>query len=130
MKASHVSVTAVSLGLTFFLLAVPGFAQDTRKVVEPKIPPSCAVLPARIRSIDGVTLSANSETTSDTARIQQALDRCPAGQGVELRKTDSMNAFLSGPLQLRNGVTLVIAKDAILFASRNPRDYDINPGSC
>jgi len=38
--------------------------------------------------------------------------------------------FLSGPLELRRGVTLVVARGAYLFASRNPRDYDLKPGVC
>src|SRR5207244_3464288 len=42
----------------------------------------------------------------------------------------SRAAFLSGPLELRAGVTLVIAAGATLFASRDLRDYEIRPGSC
>jgi polygalacturonase len=90
------------------------------------IPPSCASLAARLPA----NLSAADENQPDTQRIQDALDHCAAGQAVELKATAAARAFLSGPLQLRAGVTLLIDARAILFASRNPRDYDISPGSC
>jgi len=100
-----------------------GCAQDTREVVEPSIPPSCIALPAR--------LSAPEDATSpDTQRIQQALDGCGNGHAVELKAEGGHSAFLSGPLQLRDGVTLLVDAGITLFASRNPRDYDIAPGSC
>ena len=35
-------------------------------------------------------------------------------------------AFLAGPITLKRGVTLVVDSGAILFASRNPREYDID----
>jgi polygalacturonase len=40
------------------------------------------------------------------------------------------DAFLSGPLELRHGVVLVVSRGGFLFASRNPRDYDRSPGVC
>jgi polygalacturonase len=98
--------------------AIPLVAQDTRIVVEPTIPKSCTVLQAALTEVD--------ESKPDTQRIQQALDKCPEGQAVEL----SGPAFLSGPLQLRKGVTLLIDANTTLFASRNARDYDISPGAC
>jgi polygalacturonase len=100
-----------------FLLALQ-FMQDLRKVSEPVIPQSCTVLTAARPSID--------EDKPDTARIQEALDKCPAGQAVEL----SGKIFLAGPLQLRAGVTLLLDRGTTLYASRNPRDYDLTPGSC
>ncbi|HEV2689895.1 MAG TPA: glycosyl hydrolase family 28 protein [Bryobacteraceae bacterium] len=104
-------------------------AQDTRHVTEPKIPHSCTVLTANL-SAQGTTLADADETKLDTERIQQALDHCPAGQAVELKSAGNHNAFLAGPLDLRQGVTLLIDRGVILFASRNPRDYDVQPGVC
>jgi polygalacturonase len=101
-------------------------AQDTRTVVEPVIPPSCAVLSAQLAA----PLSAADESKLDTARIQQAIDQCPPGQAVELKPDGRATAFLSAPLQLRSGVTLLIDRGAILYASRNPRDYDTEPARC
>jgi polygalacturonase len=105
-----------------FLVVLPTHAQDTRKVAEPVFPPSCAVLQAR--------LSAADESQPDTRRIQQALDTCAPGGAVELRPDGSRAAFLSGPLDLRAGVTLRVGAGVTLFASRNPRDYDVTPGRC
>jgi polygalacturonase len=92
--------------------------QDTRQVTEPVIPKSCTVLKSQLGAID--------DDKPDTARIQEALDKCPSGQAVEL----TGNVFLAGPLQLRAGVTLLVDADATLYGSRNPRDYDLTPGSC
>src|SRR5262249_49534993 len=39
-------------------------------------------------------------------------------------------AFLAGPIELRSGITLLVAPGTTLFASRDPRDYDVTPGSC
>ena len=97
-------------------------AQDMREVTEPVMRPVCTALTARMQQVK--------EDEPDTQRIQEAIDHCAPGQAVEL-KADRMNhAFLSGPLNLRSGVALVIDKGVTLFASRNPRDYDITPGSC
>jgi polygalacturonase len=63
-------------------------------------------------------------------RIQQALDACPPGEAVALRAAGGRNAFLSGPLQLRRGVTLLVEKGATLLGSRGPRLYDVTPGAC
>jgi len=112
----------------FFLCVLLGAvclcAQDTRNVVEPAIPASCVVLPARLSG------GAIDESQPDTQRIQQALDRCRPGRAVELKADGGHDAFLSGPLDLRSGVTLLVDAGVTLFGSRNPRDYDVSPGSC
>src|SRR5690349_768847 len=99
------------------MMAAALFGQDTRTVTEPKIPPSCTALTSDRQAVD--------EAKTDTAHIQQALDQCMPGRAVELKS----GAFLSGPLQLRRGVTLVVDRGATLYGSRNPRDYDTTPGS-
>jgi polygalacturonase len=104
-------------------------AQDTRHVVEPKLPQVCASLVASLTSQAG-KLPEESERHLDTERIQQAIDHCVAGRAVELRPDGTHNAFLSGPLELKPSVTLLVAAGATLFGTRNPRHYDLNPGSC
>ncbi|HTS47971.1 MAG TPA: glycosyl hydrolase family 28 protein [Bryobacteraceae bacterium] len=121
---------AAVLAITLESAALCVWAQDTRTVIEPRIPPVCSSVAAKLKVVDGKTLAPEDESKADTQRIQQALDACPAGQGVELKVDGANRALLSGPLQLRAGVTLVVAKGAVLFASRNPRDYDVTPGSC
>ena len=104
-------------------------AQDTRTVTEPALPPVCASLDAQL-SVSGRGLAPTDEDKLDTARIQQALDHCGKGQGVLLRAHENNNAFLSGPIELREGVTLIVDKGATLFASRNPAVYEKSSGSC
>ena len=104
-------------------------AQDTRTVTEPTIPPACTVLKAQLHATNG-TFASEDNTQPDTTRIQSALDHCPKGQAVELASDASSNAFLSGPLQLRTGVTLLVDKATTLYASRNPKDFEVSPNSC
>jgi len=104
-------------------------AQDMRKVTEPHLPKPCVTLDARLSALGGV-LSDEKERELDTKRIQNAIDHCRKGRAVELRAAGSNNVFLSGPLYLKSGVTLLIDANTALFASRNPRDYDVTPGSC
>ncbi|MDE3195246.1 MAG: glycoside hydrolase [Acidobacteriota bacterium] len=100
-----------------------------RRVPEPSIPPFCITLKAALRSTAS-TIAPEDESKPDTIRIQHGLDACPAGKAVVLEPDGERSAFLSGPLDLRRGVTLVISKGATLYASRNPRDYDLQPGVC
>jgi len=125
MRSVHnESVIAILL-----LLLVPVQAQDRRTVVEPHYPAVCESVAASL-SAAGETLAAADEARLDTQRIQRAMDKCHAGQAVELKAHGDKNAFLSGPLDLRAGVTLLVSKGAVLFASRNPRLYDTEPGLC
>src|SRR5262245_4995907 len=127
MKTSHVKRWRGALLCAFALSTVtPAPAQDTRPVVEPRVPGVCAVVQSELAAVDGKTVAEADETEFDTKRIQEALDRCQAGQAVKLSADGPKNAFLSGPLQLRRGVTLLVDAGAILFASRNPRLYDVS----
>src|SRR5258705_11190742 len=124
MKQSCTLFCAVAL-LSASLLA----AQDSRTVSEPVVPPICASIDAQL-SIDGRSLSQADEGKLDTARIQHALDGCGKGKGVALRANGTANAFLSGRLEVRDGVTLIVDKGVTLFASRDPAVYEKTPGSC
>jgi polygalacturonase len=115
--------------LALTLSAIVVHAQDRRTVTEPRMPPVCAVLQARISATDG-QLSEAAENAPDTARIQEAIEGCAPGQAVRLTRSGDNSIFLSGPLSLRAGVTLLIDARTALFGSRNPRDYDATPGSC
>jgi polygalacturonase len=107
--------------------AVSAAAQDTRTVTEPVIPPSCAQLPAMLQSV-GDKLDAADEQKLDTQRIQDAMDKCKPGMAVELKEQSGRNAFLTGPLELRSGVTLLVDEGVTLFGSRDPKVYEIpNP---
>ncbi len=113
-----------------FVFILSGKAQDTRSVNEPSIPPACATLKSEIGRA-GLSLTYEDESKPDTKRIQAALDQCSPGQSVVLKRSSSrLDAFLTGPLDLRKGVTLVVDANTFLFASRNARDYDLTPGVC
>src|SRR5437764_1416143 len=118
--------TRVVFGIGFCCCA---WSQDTRSITEPAVPAICTSLAATLTSERG-TLPQEAELRPDTARIQDALDHCVAGRAVELRAEGGHNVFLTGPLELKPSVTLVVAAGATLFGTRNPREYDLQPGSC
>src|SRR6202167_88429 len=104
-------------------------AQDRRTVVEPHIPAVCTKLEAKLSAPRGV-LSDADERRMDTDRIQKAIDHCQAGKAVELHGSGARDVFMAAPFRLQPGVTLLIDANTVLYASRNPRDYDISPGGC
>lgn len=120
------------LALTLTLVAAARLgAQDRRTVTEPVIPAACSTLTASLVAIGDSTLAESDERKLDTDRIQAAIDGCAKGKAVVLATgTGEQRAFLTGPLKLRGGVTLVIGARAILIASRDPRLYDIETGRC
>lgn len=123
-------LSRLSLAASAVLLFVlPVAAQDSRNVTEPQIPAACTALTATIEAPQGV-IAAQDERKLDTVRIQDAIDRCATGKAVVLRARGHKNVFLTGPLALRSGVTLMIDAHTALVASRDPRVYDLNPGSC
>ena len=149
-----VSMRLLSASLPL-LVALALRAQDPRTVIEPKLPPACVTLRADVAADHGVIALADEQKLS-TTRIQDAIDHCAPGQpgapddrsssagwkseassagssaskAVVLRAHGKMNVFLTGPLTLRPGVTLVVSKNTALVASRDPRVYDLAPGAC
>ena len=95
-------------------------AQDSRDVQEPKIPAACAVLFG----------DAGNSGRDDAARIQAAIDKCAPGRAVVLSASNEKRSFVSGPLRLRSGVTLVVDSGATLFASTDSRLFDKAAGTC
>lgn len=88
-------------------------AKDRRTVAEPVAPSYvCARLaPSR---------------QNDTARLQDAIAHCPPGSAVYL----SGGTFLSGPLEMKSGVTLWIERGATLVAVAEREAYDKGFGNC
>src|ERR1035441_4132124 len=120
--------------LTYFALfhlALASFvdAQDTRNVIEPFFPQICATLDAQLQA-SGHSLAPADEQKLDTARIQKAIDKCGKGRAVLLHVNETNNAFLSGPLELRPEVTLIVGRGGTLYASRDPAVFAVSPGSC
>ncbi|HKF47480.1 MAG TPA: Ig-like domain repeat protein [Terracidiphilus sp.] len=106
---------------------------DARTVTEPSFPSVCQQLTANIAIVnDDIPKSVDATVTNpDGARIQAALNSCAnSGQAVELSMGGSGNAaFLTGPLSMPSGVTLLVDPGVVLFFSRNVQDYDKNPGT-
>lgn len=122
----------VSIAGTALALAAASHveAQDTRTVTEPNRPAACTTLRAELTSVADTTLAASDERRLDSQRIQRAIDGCASGRAVVLVPDGAHDAFLTGPIRLKGGVALVVDSGAVLFASRDPREYDIKPGSC
>lgn len=108
--------------------------QDTRTVTEPVIPAACTTLNAQLATAgkghSGMTLAPADEQKLDTDRIQKAIDHCGKGKAVVLAVDGGNNAFLTGPIELREGVTLVLGDGVTLFGSRDAALYATSPGSC
>ena len=113
----------IGMAAVLALSAISAAAQDTRQVTEPKIPASCVQLPAKLMAV-GDKLAEADERKLDTARIQAALDSCKPGMAVELKPASGNNAFLTAPLELRAGVTLLIDEGVTLFGSRDAALYE------
>jgi polygalacturonase len=101
---------------------------------EPTLPTRlCRTLEASLQQTGGVlpaSVDADpARSQPDSARIQAAIDACPAGQAVKLVSAGSSNAFLAGPISIKSGVTLWIDGGVTLFASRSPLDYDVGTGA-
>jgi polygalacturonase len=116
----------LTIGLAFSHIA---FAQDRRTVTEPVVPPSCTTLAAALKTSNHSLVEAD-EDKLDTDRLQKALDHCGKGKALKLAKDGANDAFLTGPFSIPAGVTLLVDRGVTLFASRDPRLYDLHPGSC
>jgi len=124
------------LALIPFALAATLHAQDTRTVTQPTIPSNCAAITGEITATaDDLNSTANAHF--DTSRIQSALNSCTSGHALELSigttyngVVGTYNAYQIQPITIPSGVTLVIDQGVTVFASINPRDYDVSSGSC
>lgn len=123
------------------LLGISLYAQDTRNVTEPKVPPVCSALTARYAATgggpagDADVACAKDSAVCDTSRVQSAIDSCSEKSGgkpvtVALKSDGSKNAYLLQPLKLKENVALLVDQSVTVFASINPRDYDLVPGGC
>jgi polygalacturonase len=124
---------SMKLVAVLFLAMVAGMseAQDTRTVTEPKLPQTCAVVKAELVPHAGLLTDAEERGHRDNARIEKAMAACPKGQAVELREGGGgKSVFLIGPMKLVAGVTLMVDAKVGVWGSRDPREYDVAPGSC
>ena len=106
---------------------------DSRTVTEPVFPTACATLTAALTSVnDDIPTAVDATVTNpDGARIQTALNTCAGtNQAVRLSIDGAgHNAYLTGPLNLPSGVTLLVDPGVYVYFSRNAQDYDTVPGT-
>ena len=135
LAASNYSFTFSNgeLMIASAVLAAPVATGDSRTVVEPVLPAVCATLTAALTSVnDDIPTSVDAVITNpDGARIQAALNTCGgSNQAVELSIDGAgHNAFLTGPLNMPSGVTLLVDPGVFVYFSRNVQDYDVVPGT-
>jgi polygalacturonase len=112
--------------------ACAAMGQDSRNVAEPIYPQICKILYAELTPKNGRLPDEPIERHyRDTDRITRAMANCPAGKSVVLHAAKTgKSVFLIGPLRLRAGITLVVDGSAAVWGSRDPREYDVTPGSC
>nr|ANJ43625.1 glycoside hydrolase family 28 [Medauroidea extradentata] len=108
MKQSHSFLAAI----TILVLLHTGTGKDLRTVTEPKNPPICTTL--------------KPTSADETKTIQKALDSCAKGKAVAL----SSGTFVSGPLNIPSGVSLLVEQNAVLEASTDPKAYDRGNNNC
>jgi polygalacturonase len=134
-----------SLGTLAVALAIgssaTALAQDRRLVTQPVTPspPYCQVLTANLPALSPTAFvpprafdDATEASPPDTVRINQAILHCSqlsAAGGfatpavVELAANGDNVSFLSGPIVMQSGVTLLIDPGVTLYASRNANEY-------
>jgi len=110
----------LALALAGLFAGATAQAQDSRQVEEPTIPRACALLFGE----------STNTGRDDAARIQAAIDKCAPGRAVVLAASNDKRSFVSGPLVLKSGVTLVVDAGATLYASTDPRLFDRGAGTC
>ncbi len=131
---AHVSLAvmvAATVGAVVFANPAPAATLatgDSRHVTQPTVPATCRSLTSTLATPGGRTFTGTQETTPpDTSRIQSALNSCAgSGKAVVLSASGSDNAFLSGPLTVERGETLLVSPGTTLFASANASQYQIS----
>jgi sugar lactone lactonase YvrE len=120
--------TSGYLNVTATAAAAAVATGDTRTVTEPVFPAVCTTLNAAFTSVnDDLPASVDATVSNpDGARIQAALANCAGtGQAVELSVDGAgHNAYLTGPLSMPSGVTLLVDPGVYVYFSRNVQDYD------
>jgi hypothetical protein len=131
-----ISGTLTASGGAFSMaLALSGIAQepsaaavatgDTRTIVEPSFPAVCQTLAASFHDVnEDVPASVESVSTNlDQARPQAALNSCTGtNQTVELSMDAAGdNSFLSAPITIPTGVTLLVDPGVTLYSRATPR---------
>jgi polygalacturonase len=111
-QAVRVRMVVVGMSIAAGLVSVPAMTAA----------PVAAPHAAAAKVCDAIKFGAKGDgTTKDTKAIQAAIDSCTAKGGGTV--TLSHGIFLSGPIVLKNNVTLDIAAGTMLLGSPDHADY-------
>ncbi|HJP72813.1 MAG TPA: glycosyl hydrolase family 28 protein [Pseudonocardiaceae bacterium] len=101
---------------------------DSRTVSQPTVPGVCAPITSGLAAPGNRKFSSGQESAPpDTARITAALSKCAgSGKAVELKANGGDTAFLSGPLTINAGETLLVDSGVTLYASLNAKQYQVS----
>ena len=103
--------------------ALPTATGDARSVSRPSVPGACETLTGKLTAASRTFTAKAEETSPDTSRLQAALNACAGtGKAVLLVGNKHMD-FLSGPLTIHAGETLVLGEGVTLYSSRRASAY-------
>jgi len=103
-------------------------AQDSRNVVEPRLPATCKVLNANLTPHNGTLADTIERHYRDNDRLEKAMASCAPGKAVVLRADGSgKSVFLISPMRMRAGVTLVVEASAAVWAPKTRATMTLLP---
>src|SRR6266702_3395964 len=122
--AALVAQSATASGVS----SLPTATGEARSVSQPSIPGVCATLTGDLTASSRAFTSSVESSAPDTSRIQAALNSCSGSGKAVLLNGSTHKDFLSGPLTIHAGETLVLDQGVTLYASRKASAYQ-NPSS-
>ncbi|MCW2002981.1 polygalacturonase [Xanthomonas arboricola] len=129
MKLLAAAIGGLCLSLASQASAITQATGDSRAVSEPGIPATCQAVKAEHTASARQFAAALESAPPDTKNIQAALTACAGKNGSVLLTAGAGNAFLTGPLSIPTGVTLVVDQGVTVYGSRNPADYGSGCGT-
>jgi polygalacturonase len=109
--------------------ALPTATGDARAVGQPSIPGVCATLSGDLTASSRAFSAANEAAAPDTSRLQAALNSCAGSGKAVLLSGSTHKDYLSGPLTVHAGETLVVGEGVTLYASRKASAYQNSSSS-
>lgn len=109
--------------------SLPTATGDARSVSQPSIPGVCATLTGDLTASSRAFSSSVESAAPDTSRIQAALNSCSGSGKAVLLSGSTHKDFLSGPLTIHAGETLVLDQGVTLYASRKASAYQNSSSS-
>ena len=109
--------------------SLPTATGDGRSVSQPSIPGACVTLTADLSASSRAFSSSVEASAPDTSRLQAALNSCTGTGKAVLLTGSTYRDFLSGPLTVHAGESLVVGEGVTLYASRRATAYQNSSSS-